>query len=69
MIKTGVVLLLFAAVRTGAQPVAVAPRTMPRTGAIDQRFQSYNIEMVEAPADAFGNPTPPLPWRDRKSVV
>ena len=56
MTNTGLVLLLFAAVRAGAQPVAVAPRTMPRTGAIDQRFQSYNIEMVEVTGGRFWKP-------------
>jgi hypothetical protein len=27
-------------------PASIAPATMPHVGTIDERFQSYNIEMV-----------------------
>src|SRR6201999_1815545 len=39
-----------------AQPVAVAPATMPRVGTIDERFQSFNIEMVEVTGGRFWAP-------------
>src|SRR6266478_3910613 len=44
-----VVLLTFLAVafRISAQQVSPTPRTMSRLGTVDERFQSYNIEMVE----------------------
>src|SRR5215469_978439 len=40
-----------------AQPVtAVAPAKMPRIGTIDERFQSYNIEMLEVTGGRFWAP-------------
>ena len=30
-----------------AKPLSLVPAELPRVGAIDERFQSYNIEMVE----------------------
>lgn len=40
-----------------AQPAAaVTPATMPRIGTIDERFQSYNIEMVEVTGGRFWKP-------------
>ncbi len=40
----------------GAQPAKVSPATMPRVGTIDERFQSYNIEMVEVTGGRFWKP-------------
>ena len=37
-------------------PVSIAPVTMPRVGTIDERFQSYNIEMVEVTGGRFWKP-------------
>src|SRR5271157_3158825 len=37
-------------------PASIAPATMPRVGAIDERFQSYNIEMVEVTGGRFWKP-------------
>jgi heparanase len=37
-------------------PPAIAPATMPRLGVIDERFQSYNIEMVEITGGRFWKP-------------
>ena len=39
-----------------ADPPTVAPATMPRVGTIDERFQSYNIEMVEVTGGRFWKP-------------
>src|ERR1700757_5175218 len=40
-----------------AGPVtAVAPAKMPRVGTIDERFQSYNIEMLEVTGGRFWAP-------------
>jgi hypothetical protein len=39
-------------------PVAVAPAEMPRVGTIGDRFQSYNIEMVEVTGGEFWKPYP-----------
>lgn len=38
------------------KPAAVSPSTMPRVGAVDERFQSYNIEMVEVTGGRFWKP-------------
>jgi hypothetical protein len=40
----------------GAEPMAIAPATMPRTGKVDARFQSFNIEMVEVTGGRFWAP-------------
>jgi len=39
-----------------SKPVTIAPATMPRIGTVDQRFQSYNIEMVEVTGGRFWKP-------------
>jgi len=42
------------------QPVVkLTPKTMPRIGSVDERFQSYNIEMVEVTGGRFWKPYPP----------
>lgn len=37
-------------------PVALAPQKMPAVGTVDERFQSYNIEMVEVTGGRFWAP-------------
>jgi len=37
-------------------PVTIAPGNMPRVGTVDERFQSYNIEMVEVTGGRFWKP-------------
>ena len=39
-----------------AKPTAISPATMPKIGTIDERFQSYNIEMVEVTGGRFWKP-------------
>ena len=39
-----------------AQRREVAPATMPRVGAVDERYQSYNVEMVEVTGGRFWRP-------------
>jgi hypothetical protein len=39
-----------------AAPRSVAPSDMPRVGTVDERFQSYNIEMVEITGGWFWKP-------------
>ena len=51
-----VVLLMVAVFRIGAQPVSLSPKTMSRIGTVDERFQSYNIEMVEVTGGRFWKP-------------
>lgn len=41
---------------SGAEPIAVAPAKMPRIGTVDERFQSFNIEMVEVTGGRFWAP-------------
>src|ERR1039458_3194985 len=40
----------------GADPIVVRPGTMPRIGAVDARFQSFNVEMVEVTGGRFWAP-------------
>ena len=40
----------------GAPPAKFSPATMPRVATIDERFQSYNIEMVEVTGGRFWKP-------------
>jgi len=39
-----------------AQTVTVAPREMQRIGSVDERFQAYNIEMIEVTGGRFWKP-------------
>lgn len=36
--------------------ISVDPETMPRTGSVDQRFMSYNVEMAEVTGGSFWKP-------------
>jgi heparanase len=38
------------------RPAPITPATMPRLGSVDERFQSYNIEMVEVTGGRFWKP-------------
>src|ERR1700757_2204970 len=42
--------------RALAGEVALVPGNMPRIGTVDERFQSYNIEMVEVTGGPFWKP-------------
>jgi hypothetical protein len=39
-----------------AQPPSIEPATMARIGTVDERFQSYNIEMIEVTGGRFWKP-------------
>lgn len=39
-----------------AQPVSLSPKTMPRIGTVDARYQSYNVEMLEVTGGRFWKP-------------
>lgn len=59
---------LFASINVGAQVLSVDPSKMTALGAVDERFQSYNIEMVEVAGGRFwkpyssqAKPAPPTP--------
>lgn len=41
---------------SGPSPVSLAPATMLRIGTVDERFQSFNIEMVEVTGGRFWKP-------------
>src|SRR5947209_2620814 len=49
-------LALLPVVGAGAQPVTLDVRTMPRVGAVDERYQSYNVEMLEITGGRFWKP-------------
>ena len=40
----------------GPSPASIAPGSMPRVGRVDERFQSFNIEMVEVTGGRFWKP-------------
>jgi heparanase len=44
------------AVHTQEAAVTLTPRSMPRVGSVDERFQSYNIEAVEVTGGRFWKP-------------
>ena len=59
--SVGVALAVAATVLLGAragdaQSFALAPSTMPRIGAVSERYQSYNVEMVEVIGGRFWKP-------------
>jgi heparanase len=44
------------AVRSGISQTAVNPASMPRIGTIEERFQAYNVEMLEVTGGRFWKP-------------
>jgi hypothetical protein len=52
--------LAFVSIIVAAVPLPIAaqldPRTMPKVGSVDPRFQSYNVEMVEVIGGRFWKP-------------
>jgi hypothetical protein len=50
------IVVLSATLHTRAQQVALAPKTMPALGTVDERYQSYNIEMLEVTGGRFWAP-------------
>lgn len=47
---------LMAQAQSAEGAVSVAPASMPKTGSVSERFQSYNIEMVEVTGGRFWKP-------------
>jgi hypothetical protein len=47
---------MYSAVPAHAQSTSIAPKTLQRVGVIDERFQSFNIEMVEVTGGRFWKP-------------
>ena len=39
-----------------ATPIAIAPAAMPRTGSVSDRYQSFNVEMIEVTGGRFWAP-------------
>ena len=48
--------VVFLTTRLTGQVVSLDPAKMPRVGTVDERFQSYNIEMVEVIGGRFWKP-------------
>jgi heparanase len=53
--------LLSAVSAASADPPHINPSNLPRVGTVDERFQSYNIEMVEITGGRFWRPYRPKP--------
>lgn len=45
--------------KSGTMPVSIAPAKMPRIGTVSDRYQSYNIEMLEVTGGKFWKPYSP----------
>lgn len=58
-IVAALLLALGAGAAALADDVSIAPSRLPRIGAVDPRFQSYNIEMVEVTGGRFWKPYEP----------
>jgi uncharacterized membrane protein YkvA (DUF1232 family) len=52
----GWVVYQLACARAVAAEISLVPANMPRIGTVDERFQSYNIEMVEVTGGSFWRP-------------
>lgn len=50
-----------AAAQAQNQPVSIAPATMKRVGQVDERYQSYNVEMLEVTGGRFWKPYNDIP--------
>jgi len=50
------VAVVFPTTRLAGQVVSLDPAKMARIGTVDERFQSYNIEMVEVIGERFWKP-------------
>ena len=46
----------YSAASYDAEPRMITPANMPRIGTVDERFQSYNVEMVEVIGGRFWKP-------------
>jgi hypothetical protein len=56
IILGGLAAVVGAALLGGASPVPIAPGSLTRIGTVDERFQSFNIEMVEVTGGRFWKP-------------
>lgn len=56
VVSVSVVAMCAALVSLIASPVGLDPATMRRVGQVDERFQSYNVEMVEVTGGRFWAP-------------
>uniref|UniRef100_Q01WI4 Glycoside hydrolase, family 79 n=1 Tax=Solibacter usitatus (strain Ellin6076) TaxID=234267 RepID=Q01WI4_SOLUE len=56
IILGGLAAVVGAALLGGAVPAPIAPGSLPRIGTVDERFQSFNIEMVEVTGGRFWKP-------------
>ena len=60
--------------QTVAAATAITPAAMTRVGSVDERYQSYNVEMLEVTGGKFWKPygreldSPPHRRRPRRSV-
>ena len=52
-----------------AETPTIAPSSLPRTGTVDPRFQSYNIEMIEITGGRFWKPYRSDPDAPRAAAV
>ena len=50
------------------QVVQLAPATMKRVGTVDERYQSYNIEMLEVTGGRFWKPYKDIPTATARSA-
>ena len=58
-VLVSILLAALACSRTLADEPSVKPVSIPRVGVVDERFQSYNVEMVEVTGGRFWKPYGP----------
>jgi hypothetical protein len=66
--RNGIAIATLTGSRRRQVPTLVDPSRLPRLGTIDERFQSYNVEMVEVTAETSGNLTGQAPQRRRPAT-
>jgi hypothetical protein len=58
--------MLGCASHNSSSSTPVAPATMPRIATVDERYQSYNVEMLEVTGGISGSPMARKPIRCRR---
>ncbi len=56
---TSILLVALTSASAFADDLSITPASMPRVGTVDQRYQSYNIEMIEVTGGEFWKPYGP----------
>lgn len=72
-LPTGIAMVALSATMGGlnsaaAQSVSITPSAMRRIGTVDERYQSYNVEMLEVTGGRFWKPYKDIPKEPARSA-